>query len=241
MATVIPRIGQRSVLNSNLSGDMVSKTLTTNVVTADQYFSPQGRDIVFNTTDPAQSATGLLEQMRIDTSGNISYAGGHQIMDIQRDLKYVKLTTECYNKINDIYITIDWDFINNPYANGIRIMLMYENWGSKYVAVTGEVMCAITKEFGGFQPGYYCVGQFAKNNQAAPNEEYFDTSTTGLTVSNGTVQVSSVASSTMTEPYMLIFRFMPAFSDVRTATINLKIVSATIGQIMSIVVDSNPI
>lgn len=237
MATAIPRLGQRSVLNSSLSGEITSKTLSTNTVASNKYYSPQGANIVFYTSDYGQNPNGKLEQIRIDTSGNFSYAGGHMIMDISRNLADVQLTTDCYNKINDIYICINQNF-SNPYSNGIRVTITYDPWGSEYVSVVGDVLCAVRNLLG---TGYYCVGQFVKRNQASPNEEYFDTSTTGLTVSNGTVQLSSVASSTSTLPYTLVFRFKPSFTNVVVSTIHIKLVSATMSQIMSILVDPNPV
>ena len=239
MATVIPRIGQRSLLNSGLAGSLQSKSLTTNTVNSTEYFSVQGTDIVFSTTNSdllSDNPKGVLEQIRIDNSGNIAYFGT-PIPSLNRSITDVSLNVDCCNRITDIYITsIN---TNSPFSNGVRVTVKYQNWGSNFVAVAGDVLATIKNPSGG--NGYSCVGEFLKFNQASPNNQLFDTSSNTATVNNGTFVLSSRSSTFSNIPYGLVFRFLPSFTPFSVFTIHIKLVSCTTeAQIEYITVDAPP-
>lgn len=239
MATAIPRIGQRSILNSGLAGSLQARSLTTNTVNSSEYFSVQGTDIVFSTTnsDPlSDNPKGVLEQIRIDNSGNIAYFG-IQPSALNRSITDVSLNLDCCNRITDIYISsIN---TNTPFSNGVRVVVRYQDWGSEFVAVAGDVLATIKNPGSG--NGYSCVGEFLKLNQASPNEALFNTSISGITVNNGTLSLSSRSSSFSNIPYALVFRFLPSFLPFSSFSIHIKLISSvTQAQIVSVQVDAPP-
>jgi len=239
MATAIPRIGQRSLLNSGLAGSLQSKSLTTNTVNSSEYFSVQGTDIVFSTTnsDPlSDNPKGVLEQIRIDNSGNIAYFGT-PTPSLNRSITDVSLNLDCCNRITDIYISSR--NTNSPFSNGVRVIVKYKDWGSNFVAVAGDVLATIKSPGGGIN-GYSCVGEFLKFNQGI-NTQLFDTSSNTATVNNGTFVLSSRASTFSNIPYALVFRFLPSFTPFSLFTIHIKLVSCTTeAQIEYITVDAPP-
>ena len=238
MATVIPRIGQRSILNSSLAGSLKAKSLTTVTVNSPEYFSTAGSDIVFNTVnfDPtSNNPKGVLEQVRIDNSGNIAYFGS-AIPSLRRSITDVSLNLDCCNRITDIYVTSRGT--DTPFSTGIRVIVKYKNWGSEYVSVVVNVLCTIKNDS---SAAYTCIGEIVKLNQASPNEEYFDTSTTGLTATNGSVSVDSQYTAFSKLPYGLIFSFEPSTTPISLTTIHIKLVSSTTAaQIDYVEVDAPP-
>jgi hypothetical protein len=238
MATAIPRIGQRSILNSNLAGSLKAKSLSTVTLTSSEYVSTEGSDIVFNTVNfnPASNnPKGVLEQVRIDNSGNVAYFGT-PTPSLNRTITDVSLNLDCFNRITDIYISSKGT--DTPFSNGVRVIVQYKNWGSEFVSVVGNVLCTVKNNFG---PGYSCIGEFVKFNQVSPNDIYFNTSTTGLTATNGTIFLSSRASTFSLIPYALVFRFRPVFTPISLFTIHIKLVSSVSAeQIESVTVDAPP-
>jgi hypothetical protein len=105
--------------------------------------------------------------------------------------------------------------------------------------VAGDVLCTIKNP--NAADSYTCVGEFIKLNQSSPNSQYFNTSTTGLVVNNGTVNLSSQSNIFSKIPYGLVFRFKPSFNPISIFSIHIKVVSSTTqAQIKTITVDANP-
>ena len=207
MATSVPRLGNRGTQNTNIVGTLKTGILTTQEITTSEFAGNPNTDLVFYTLNQNANigSSGQVEQMRIDNSGNISYFGT-PLTDVFRRISDISLNLKCHNKITDIYISSVG--LGVPLAQGMRVIIQFDNWGSGNVVVACNVMCTMLSN--SVTPTYSCVGKVAKFNLASPDNIYFDASTNGLTVTNGTVEASSQASLLSRIPYALIFNFKPS-------------------------------
>ena len=231
-------IGKRGTQNLSVVGSLICNSVTSARIISGEYQGRANEDISWYTfldkNISATNPTGVSEQMRIDNSGNMGFFGT-RISEVFRDIQDISFNFKCFNKVTEI-------FVSSPSSMGgssLRITAQFANWGSNIVSVASDIICTI---YNGTTATYSCVGKNAKTNLASPNEEYFDTSTTGLTTTNGNVFLSSLTGSGATrQPYALIYRFNPTTTPMSIATIYIKIVhSATTSQIQSLRVDILP-
>jgi hypothetical protein len=237
MATVLPRVGQRGILNSNLVSELNTTSLTIRSTTVSEYYGIPNNPITYYCTNLSQNTNSpitLNPMFLIDTSGNLAWKGTLLPTNIYKSYD-VSLNVETCSRITNIYFSSD---NLGGLSTGLRLIIQYPNWGSNNVCVTADVMCTGRQDIA----AYSCVGEIFKNNLASPNEEYFDTLTTGLTTTNGNVFVSSLTGSGVTrQPYALIFRFVPTSPNVHSMTGFIKLVSSTTeSQITSITLDKPP-
>ena len=238
MSTSIPRLGNRGTQNTNIVGTLKTGIFTSKTITTTEFSSNPNTDLVFYTLNPNSSigSSGQVEQMRIDNSGNISYFGT-PLTIARRSITDISLNLKCHNKITDIYISSVG--LGNVFSvTGMRVVVKFANWGLDNIAVACDVMCTMKQGTG---PTYSCVGKVSKFNLSPPDEEFFDTSTTGLTTTNGTVSVNSQATIFSRFRYGLVFLFKPTstVTDIITAYIQL-VHSTTNAQILSVEVDAPP-
>jgi hypothetical protein len=237
MATVLPRIGQRGILNSNLVSELNATSLTIRSASVSEYYGIPNTPITYyctNLTPNTDVPITLNPTFMIDTSGNLAWKGTLLPANIYKSYD-VSLNIETCSRITNIY------FSSNNFgglSTGLRLTIQYPNWGSSNVCVTADVMCTGRQDIG----SYSCVGEIFKNNLVAPDEEYFNTSISGLTTTNGNVFISSLTGSGITrQPYALIFRFVPTSANVYSMSGFIKLVSSTTeSQITSITLDKPP-
>jgi hypothetical protein len=230
-------IGKRGTQNLSVVGSLICNSVTSGRIISGEYQGRANQDIAWYTfLDKNISATnpsGISEQMRIDNSGNMGFFGT-TISEVFRDIKDISFNFKCFNKVTEI-------FVSSPSAMGgssIRITAQFANWGSNIVSVASDIICTI---YNGTTATYSCVGKNAKSNLPGPNQMYFDTSTTGLTTTNGNVFLSSLTGTGGSQPYALIYRFNPTTTPMSIGTIYIKIVhSATASQIQSLKIDILP-
>lgn len=239
MSTSIPRLGNRGTQNTNVVGTLKTGIFTSREITTAEFAGSPNTDLVFYTLNPTSNigSTGQVEQLRIDNSGNISYFGT-PLTDVFRNIADISLNLKCHNKITDIYISSVGLGSIPLLTNGMRVIIRFANWNSDNVVVACDVMCSMIPDVGAT---YSCVGKLGKINLVSPDEEYFDASTNGLTVTNGTVQASSQATVFSRIPYALIFQFKPVTTVSSIITAYIQVVhSVTNAQILSVTVDSVP-
>jgi len=222
MATSIPRLGNRGTLNTNVTGTIKSGIYTSQTITTNKFTSGANEDLIFYTLNPGSKigSAGQLEQLRVDNSGNIVY-NGSMCPATQLLVRDISMNLKCHNKIIDVFTST-----SGPGTEpGLRLALEFPNWSPAEVVVCLDIMCVMSDLSS--NPTYACYGRIGKITIGGL---YFDASTNGLTVENGTVNVSSKPGVKPPEPYYLFIDFLPTSTTTQIKTAQVKIIHATTSQ-----------
>jgi hypothetical protein len=225
MATSVPRLGNRGTLNTNVTGTIKSGIYTSQTITTNRFASGVNEDLVFYTLNPGSKigSSGQLEQLRVDNSGNVVF-NGSVCPATQLLLRDVSLNLKCHDKTIDVFAST-----TGPGTEaGLRLTFEFPNWSPAEVVTCLDIMCVMSDLSS--NPTYSCVGKIGKITIGGL---YFDTSTNGLTVVNGTVSISSKPGVNPPEPYYLFLDFIPTSLTTKIKTAFVRIVHATTAQQIS--------
>lgn len=165
MATVTPKIGARGTQNINTAYNVSANTLISNRVVCSEFLGPELKNISFSTTntDPVSSAPiGLVEQLRIDNSGNIAYFGAPEISFSNLVSKDVSCNIAYYNKAVDIYVATD-HFADPSLIGYLKVQIYFSAWTAMdYVILSSKILAAANSSLG---PGMTCAGYCVSRNQ----------------------------------------------------------------------------
>lgn len=234
MATSIPRLGNRGTQNTNVTGTIKTGIYTSQTITTNKFASGVNEDLVFYTLNPGSriGSSGQLEQLRVDNSGNIIF-NGSTCPPTQNLLRDISLNLKCHNNIIDIYTST----VGPGSEPGLQIGIQFPVWDVPFpvdVVVCLDIMCVMSDLSS--NPTYSCVGRIGKISLGSA---IFDASTNGLTVLNGTVNISSKPGVKPAEPYYLYIDFLPTSTTTKIKNAFIRIVHATTAmQILNIFVGS---
>ena len=224
MATSIPRLGNRGTLNTNVTGTIKSGIYTSQTITTNSFAGSPRQDLVFYTLNPGSKigSLGQLEQLRVDNSGNIVYNGtmcpSTQTIIRQEDVSF---NLRCHG----CNVLFYGSTVGNATQAGLQVAFRFPVWDipTPYDPVAClDIMCVMSDTSS--NPTYSCFGKIGKITTGTP---FFDTSTNGLTVQNGTVTVSSKPGVKPAQPYYLFIEFIPTTIKTKIKTVYICITQST--------------
>lgn len=202
MATAIPKIGQRGTQNSSNALESINANICiSSKIVCSEYLGPENQPIDFytvNTTPDSLNPKGYVSQMRIDNSGNIGFFG-IPIAEVFRDVNDTSCNILYYNKIIEINVAAT---LPSSAVGNLRVEVYFGQWPVQPVGIASKILCSASSSVG---TGYGCVGYVVNRNIfPGPNFIFFNTNTTGLTITNGVASIGGPV-----QPYAMRYSFTP--------------------------------